>query len=670
MRDKVRRKFICVKVIKIKNIPKKEREATKVEVELLRRLNHPNIVRYIESFLSKNSESLCIAMEYCDGGDLASQVKAARNKLFSEDKILHWFVQIALGVHYMHTNNVLHRDLKTQNIFLLGNGRLVLGDLGISKVLEGTMDFAQTCIGTPYYMSPEIFQNKPYSYKSDVWALGCVLYEMTTLNHAFDANSLNGLAQKIIKGRYPPIHHKYSRFLRELIGQMLLAEPKQRPDLDQILRKPFIKKHIINFFVDIHSRPTTSIGEGTMIVRAAAGGPSGDVGNDVNMLSFKQQLESLGMAKEIAEALQPKRAEPSADINAQEAAKLLREQQNALKREKDHRSMVEAALEKLRLERESRSQIKEGKGPMGRPAQVESKQTPSGLRDNHPNKPAALRQPSQGVANIPSQPSLASKDKEPISARRNDPEPVKPKRSMVAERERKIAEDRRIAEAQEYEDRRREDLRRREESKRQEAAAEKLRKEQSKAQEDAIARREQQRERERDRQFAEIEQLRKDKLELDKRTAERERLREERRQEERRKLDDARREQLGNMQDKLGEMQEQVGRLDMNSNRAEKKDLSAKERVQQRRQEKQAKEEEDRLEQLRLAEIENKRIREQSYNQQKNQFVPTEISRVGAPKQRPSYVGDEDCEKTAKRGKDNGLDELTARLYQAGGNPK
>jgi len=110
--------------------------------------------------------------------------------LFPEARILHWFVQMALGLQYMHQERVLHRDLKTQNIFLLGNGRLVLGDLGISKVLEGTMDFASTCIGTPYYMSPEIFKNKPYNHKSDIWALGCVLYEMTTLNHAFNAQSL------------------------------------------------------------------------------------------------------------------------------------------------------------------------------------------------------------------------------------------------------------------------------------------------------------------------------------------------------------------------------------------------------------------------------------------------------------------------------------------------
>lgn len=81
---------------------------------------------------------------------MASQIKGARRNLFSESKILHWFVQLALGLHYMHTNRVLHRDLKTQNVFMLGNGRLVLGDLGISKVLDGTMDFAQTCIGTPY----------------------------------------------------------------------------------------------------------------------------------------------------------------------------------------------------------------------------------------------------------------------------------------------------------------------------------------------------------------------------------------------------------------------------------------------------------------------------------------------------------------------------------------
>lgn len=145
----------------------------------MKRLQHPNIVAYRDSFFANGQDNLCIVMTFCDGGDLANRLSASKGSLFKEDQILHWFVQIALAIHYMHENKVLHRDIKTQNIFLLGNGRLVLGDLGISKVLDGTMAFARTQIGTPYYMSPEIFRNAPYNHKSDVWALGCVLCEST-----------------------------------------------------------------------------------------------------------------------------------------------------------------------------------------------------------------------------------------------------------------------------------------------------------------------------------------------------------------------------------------------------------------------------------------------------------------------------------------------------------
>lgn len=362
----VERQLVCVKVIKVKNIPKKEREACRMEVSLLKRLNHPNIVGYRDSFLAKNKESLCIVMQFADGGDLATQIKqtAKQRKLFAESKILHWFVQMTLGLHYMHSNRVLHRDLKTQNIFLLGNGRLVLGDLGISKVLEGTMDFAQTCIGTPYYMSPEIFKNKPYNQKSDIWALGCVLYEMTTLNHAFDANSLNGLACKIIKGRYPPIASRYSKSLRELIGAMLATSPSQRPHLEGMLQRPFIKRHIKDFLADIISRPTSSVGEGTMQVRAAVAcaapnsAPSRIVGDtplsqfagNAEVAALREQLESLQMQDIIAAVVVPKQA-PTSALQAEKAA---REQASALRREEERRRAVEEALDKLRKEREQR----------------------------------------------------------------------------------------------------------------------------------------------------------------------------------------------------------------------------------------------------------------------------------------------------------------------------
>lgn len=102
-------------------------------------------------------------------------------------------------MQYIHHKRILHRDIKTSNIFLTSNGTVKIGDFGISKVLENTLDQASTVVGTPYYMSPEVCENKPYTFKSDVWALGCVLYELCTLKHAFDANNLLGLIFKIMR---------------------------------------------------------------------------------------------------------------------------------------------------------------------------------------------------------------------------------------------------------------------------------------------------------------------------------------------------------------------------------------------------------------------------------------------------------------------------------------
>eukprot|EP00968_Pinguiococcus_pyrenoidosus_P015180 scaffold1397_cov254-Pinguiococcus_pyrenoidosus.AAC.10 len=282
---------------------------------------------------------------------------------------------MALGLHYMHMNRVLHRDLKTQNIFLLGNGRLVLGDLGISKVLEGTTDFARTCIGTPFYMSPEIFKNKPYNHKSDIWALGCVLYELTTLNHAFDAASLNGLASKIIRGRYPQIHPRYSRYLRSLIDSMLDKSPSARPDLEDILRQPFIKRQIQNLFSDIVSRPASQIGEGTMAVRAAAlqmvqdePSVSSVSAASPEVQSLASQLTQLGLTDIISRALAPPESKlPREGMSDRSVKRLAREQKGALQREEERRQAVESALQKLRQEREARLQKRRARQAAGPP---------------------------------------------------------------------------------------------------------------------------------------------------------------------------------------------------------------------------------------------------------------------------------------------------------------
>ncbi|XP_039931896.1 serine/threonine-protein kinase Nek4 isoform X2 [Hirundo rustica] len=186
-------------------------------------------------------------MGFCEGGDLYHKLKEQKGKLLPENQVVEWFVQISMALQYLHEKHILHRDLKTQNIFLTRTNIIKVGDLGIAKVLENQYDMASTLIGTPYYMSPELFSNKPYNYKSDVWALGCCVYEMATLKHAFNAKDMNSLAYRIIEGKLPPMPKDYSPQLVEIIQTMLSKKPEERPSVKSILRQPYIKQQIALF---------------------------------------------------------------------------------------------------------------------------------------------------------------------------------------------------------------------------------------------------------------------------------------------------------------------------------------------------------------------------------------------------------------------------------------
>ncbi|XP_039209222.1 serine/threonine-protein kinase Nek3 isoform X4 [Crotalus tigris] len=148
---------------------------------ILAKLNHPNIVMYANSFEADGH--LHIVMEYCDGGDLLQKIKLQKGKLFPEDTILKWFAQMCLGINHIHEKRILHRDIKSKNVFLTQNGKIKLGDFGSAVLLKSPMAFACSYVGTPYYVPPEIWENVPYNNKSDIWSLGCVLYELCTLKH-------------------------------------------------------------------------------------------------------------------------------------------------------------------------------------------------------------------------------------------------------------------------------------------------------------------------------------------------------------------------------------------------------------------------------------------------------------------------------------------------------
>lgn len=234
------RQNYVIKEMKVTNVGK---DKTKNEVEILKRCFHFNIIRYKEFFYGYNNDPeadtvLYMVMEYADGGDLHQYISHRRTveKAFIDEvQIRNWFVQIALALNYLHKEMILHRDLKTHNIFVTSNKILKLGDFGISRKLSHENEFATTGIGTPQYLSPEMCQSQPYNYKSDIWSLGCVLYEMCALEAAFSGNDLGLLVSKIIKGAYKPLPGHYSDALKDLVKVLLRPVPERRPSAEQLL---------------------------------------------------------------------------------------------------------------------------------------------------------------------------------------------------------------------------------------------------------------------------------------------------------------------------------------------------------------------------------------------------------------------------------------------------
>ncbi|XP_012991241.2 serine/threonine-protein kinase Nek3 isoform X2 [Esox lucius] len=208
-------------------------ENARREAVLLSRMKHPNIVSFKASF--EGDGHLYIVMEFCVGGDLLQRILQQKNKHFPQDTVLKWFAQMCSGTKHIHDKRVLHRDLKSKNIFLSDKGTVKLGDFGSACVLNSAKVYAHTYVGTPYYVSPEIWDNQPYNNKSDVWSLGCVLYELCTLQHPFQAPSWKSLIMKVCRGSYPPLPPHLPYELQYLIKQMFKTNPRDRPSIHTIL---------------------------------------------------------------------------------------------------------------------------------------------------------------------------------------------------------------------------------------------------------------------------------------------------------------------------------------------------------------------------------------------------------------------------------------------------
>ena len=249
--DNDEKKYV-IKQVLIQGLTDKEKKETLNEAVILKKLDHPNIIKFKEVFIQRKPiEALNIVTEYADGGDLEQKIQGQNKKPFTEAEILDYFTQICLALQHLHKKKIIHRDLKSGNVFLMKSGIVKLGDFGISKGLKSSRDKAVTMVGTPFYLSPEIILNKPYDAKSDIWALGVLLYELLTFKMPFNAKSLPTLSIKINKGEYAPPSSKYSSEIRDLLKKCLTLKPEERPSIDEILKLPLIKNRINNLLNEV-----------------------------------------------------------------------------------------------------------------------------------------------------------------------------------------------------------------------------------------------------------------------------------------------------------------------------------------------------------------------------------------------------------------------------------
>ncbi|XP_065904653.1 serine/threonine-protein kinase Nek2-like [Dysidea avara] len=211
------------------------------EVNLLRELKHQYIVRYYDRVIDRSNTTLYIVMEYCEGGDLASYISRCKTerRYIEENFIWKILFQLLLALQECHrrregVDKVLHRDLKPANIFLDANRNAKLGDFGLARILAHNYSLAKTFVGTPYYMSPEVLSQQGYNESSDLWSLGCVIYELCSLSPPFNAPNQEILAVKVKEGKFRPIPSHYSTELQAVIVRLLKVEPSQRASIDTL----------------------------------------------------------------------------------------------------------------------------------------------------------------------------------------------------------------------------------------------------------------------------------------------------------------------------------------------------------------------------------------------------------------------------------------------------
>ena len=245
VRRKQDQKIYALKTVIFEKLNKRDQENSLNEVRILASINHPNVIGYKEAFWDDSGSSLNIVMEYADDGDLETKIVKMRKEggMFNESLIWSYSIQMIEGLKALHDKKIMHRDIKSANIFLVKDKhQCKIGDMNVSKVIKEKVLRTQT--GTPYYASPEVWRDEPYSYKSDLWSIGCVIYELCALRPPFKGKDLDELYVNVCKGNIERISHIYSEDLWKMIVMLLQVDVKKRVDCKEFLDSNLIMKKI------------------------------------------------------------------------------------------------------------------------------------------------------------------------------------------------------------------------------------------------------------------------------------------------------------------------------------------------------------------------------------------------------------------------------------------
>ena len=235
-RSRKNKRTYAIKEVILRRLGRKDRKRVLVESKLLRSLHHPHIVKYFASFIQRGTAHL--VMEYAPGGDLHAlikrQVARSRDRRYlKEDVVWRYFWEISSALRYLHGRRIMHRDLKTLNIFLTRDNHIKVGDLGVSRLMVDEGELMHSRVGTPLYLAPELIKKEPYGLAADIWSLGCVVYSLMALQPPFQGTNIYNLACSIVRDRPPSLPNMYTRNLRGTTLRLLEKNTVDRPTIAQ-----------------------------------------------------------------------------------------------------------------------------------------------------------------------------------------------------------------------------------------------------------------------------------------------------------------------------------------------------------------------------------------------------------------------------------------------------